>query len=240
MKGPMFTEKKIKAFMVAAMIVGLSCLATFAQDLDLSGGPDPLTVDEFTELPCEEFLGRLDNFFLTINQNSDMIGIAFISIDPAKKYKSVIGERTINNYINNRKFPKDRIKVIRTNSDDSFYVRFWILPPDAGLPDFGTIDNTLILPQNLTEPFLLSTEDEFGTCPSGDPRKLFADFLNANLTARGKIVIRERSAKKATGLSTKIRDDLSRTYGISSDRLSVTNESGSPGSSPKVEYWYLP
>jgi hypothetical protein len=240
MKGPMFTEKKIKAFMLAAMIIGLLCLATFAQDLDLSGGPDPLTVDEFTELPCEEFLGRLDNFFLTINQNPDMIGITFISVDPTKKYKSVNAEQIINNYVNYRKFPANRIKIVRTNSDEDMYFRLWVWDPNAASPELGEIDNTLILPQNLTEPFLLSTEDEFGTCPSGDPRKLFADFLNANLTARGKIVIRERSAKKGTGLSTKIRDDLSKTYGISSDRLSVTNESGSPGSSPKVEYWYLP
>ena len=229
---------RIRCSLLSTLTILAFSFSIFAQDERMGGAP--LIVDEFTELACEELIGRLDNLFLTIEHYPDMIGIAFISVDPAKKYKSVIAERTINNYVNFRKFPPDRIKVIRTNSGDNLYFRFWMLPPDADLPDFGPIDDTLIFPQTSTEAFLLLTEDEFGNCPNGDPRKLFADFLNANLTARGKIVIRERSSENASILSTKIHSELSEKYGISRDRITVTMESRSSKSLPKIEYWYLP
>lgn len=220
------------------ILVATISISTLAQN-DRMGG-SPLIIDEFTAVPCGEFMARLDNFFLEIHRRPNLIGVVFISIDPAEKHKSVIAERTINNYVNFRRFPADRIKIVRTNSDDPFYFRFWILPPDADLPDFGTVDNTLILPQSLTEPFLLSTEDEFSDCPYGDPRDLFADFLNANLTARGKIVVREKSRKNSLAVGKTIVNLLTETYGISSDRIMVKTELASDRSLSSVEYWYLP
>src|SRR5690606_22302142 len=119
-------------------------------------------------------------FFLEIDRRTDMIGVAFISADPADKHKSVIAERTINNYVTYRRFPADRIKIVRTNSEnDPFYFRFWMWSPDAALPDFGTIDDSLIISDKVKEPFLLASDNGFDGCPGPEPQKLFADFLNA-------------------------------------------------------------
>jgi len=220
-------------------------MCLFAQDVEIPNPGSPLVVDEFAQLPCDEFLGRMDNFFYQIEKipekSAEMIGIAFISIDPKQKYKSVIAQQTMENYIRLRRFPKDKIKIVRTNTDQDLYFRFWIWASDAALPDFGKIDDSLVFPSDLAKPFLLTTEDEFEACPD-DRSQPFSDFLKANPGSRGNIVIRKSSTRAAAKMMKDLSKSMTEKYKISRDRLRFFLVKPDPNSPnlPTIEYWYLP
>jgi hypothetical protein len=213
------------------------------------GPPKAVLVEEHGQLPCDDSLGRLDNWYSELSKDPNSTGLAVISIRPEEKHLSVFRQNLMESNALFRGASKVlKLKYVRANSSEDLKVQLWRIPAGAEEPRIENVDNTFVLPSHIT-PFLLGKEypDYLGAdniCP-GEPsdQRIFASFLKDNQSARGNIVVRERTVAKAQEKAVRIRNAFKRLYRIPPARLRVFPRKRTVPANylePIVEYWYLP
>ncbi len=204
---------------------------------------ESIQLDEFDHLPCDDWMGRIDRSLSDAIERPEMTLFVVSSVNPKQKYEGVITQRSMENYIRMRRFPKDRIKFVRTKSDQSLSFQIWLVPQDTNLSNFGAVDESLLLPDGI-KPFLLLEEEEIEDpiCPGINKQAMFADFLKANPESRGNIVIRQKSHNEASRLKNNQLKILTTTYKVPKERLRFFLVDPDPKQpyDPIIEYWFLP
>ncbi len=90
-------------------------------------------VDEFPKLPNDEVRGRLDNFFVTLQNNPNAQGY-IINYGPPREVAT--RERLMRNHITFRNAPADRIVFVNGgNTGEGIQSKLWIVPAGATPPN---------------------------------------------------------------------------------------------------------
>lgn len=202
-------------------------------------------IDEFGPIDCEYLLARLDAFFVSIQDSSASQGYAVIDVGDADLSSGLRFEQWISGNVKVRKFPQDRIKIVRTKTDGDFKIQFWLAPNSVVKPEISEKKWNFSFEKGL-KPFIFATnDDDFGVCPGAEYLGLnhFAEYMKANPKARGNIVIKTPSYRTFV----KEKQDLLRLivekYEISSRRLRFFRVSKKNLRIPEfseVEVWILP
>ncbi len=223
--------------LITFLLIALACVA------DGQSQPKPVLVDEYSYRPaCDDFLGRLDGFLSELRDHPESTGVIVLRNTPSERSLGATLSAIIEAWMDFRTFNRGRIEIVRADADEASR-QFWRIPPGAPKPSVERLVSGFQMSDLVTEPFLLADESRVHICPEIDDLRIFAGFLRDNPTARGNIVVRDRSASMARKNATRILKKLASTYGISRRRLRVfvTNpQKPSDHEEPIVEYWYLP
>ena len=217
---------------------GIFAVSGFAQE---SG--KAWLVDEHPQLACDDSLARLDAYYEELRNKPSATGLVVISAKPELKHLVAFREGLIVGHGISRSFPSDRIEIVRAVSDDELKVQFWIVPPGAERPEVSRVDMSYSLPSSM-KPFRLGVEYVYGDqiCPEVSDFAIFAKFLKDNPSARGNLVVRERTLRQAEAEGRRLLRQFERDHGISRERLRVfpTTPRADDYNVPLVEYWFLP
>jgi len=114
----------------------------------------PRLFDTIPDVPCEDAIARLDHFFTEItDKGPDVIGVAIyyegnyiksrytpggekISERSVAPVDGEVQERVrwLQNYVNFRNFPKDKIRFVSGGYRESFAIDLWTMPVRAAMP----------------------------------------------------------------------------------------------------------
>ena len=230
-----FTHLLIAFAMMSILTFGLAAQET----------PEPILLDEYDRLPCDDLLGRLDMFFGELSRDPSSVGLVVISAQKENKWRAVFHQHLIEAHAGSRKFISNPIKYVRNTSSNAFTTQLWRIPRGAAEPTITDVDVTFELPADI-KPFILGEKYPYGDgiCPEVDnDESIFAEFLKGNPNSRGNIVVRERNLELARRESERIRRVFPKRYRIPSSRLRFFPRKVSiPRNNlePIVEYWYLP
>ncbi len=207
--------------------------------------PKAVLIDEFSRLPCDDFLGRLDVFFSELRATPEAEGLVLIRTLPNDRPVGVVVQEMVKAHFKWRGWKQKPLNYVRADGDSDRLVQLWRIPPGADTPAIDRELRSSKLPVEVTEAFILAVETKFGPqiCPEIDNQKIFASFLNDNPGARGNIVVRSTSRTKARQQAAAMVRSLSAKYGISRMRLrtfSARLQNPWNHDEPVVEYWYLP
>jgi hypothetical protein len=216
--------------------------ALAAVNVSGQSAPEPILVDEYSRTPCDDFLGRLDAYLGELRSHPDSTGFIVLRNEPAERVWSVELESMINSHVTFRGFKKTRFEIVRADGAESR--QFWRIPSGAPKPQIDGAVNGFKIPEAVTRPFILESETKFGMqiCPEVDSFAIYSDFMLANPSARGNIVVRNESRLKARRKAARIIRMLA-ARGIASSRLRMfTRALQRPPNYDEdvVEYWYLP
>lgn len=203
-----------------------------------------LADDDVFRIGCEDVHGRIDNFFSEIINEKESTGLVIIRVPPAKKHLALFAQQEVEYYMDWHRFPKNRIEFARVTEGERLNVQFWRVPPGPAKPQINDVDMTLAFPAE-TKPFVFGSEFEFRgeVCPDPNIPAAFADFLKANPTARGNIVVREVTIRKAQLKGSRILRTFQKKYAVNRSRFRIfptIRTKGLAETEPIVEYWYLP
>ena len=161
--------------------------------------PKPRLSDEFRTRGsnCEEGFARLDTFFVEINNNPADEAVIVLYGDTSKPNALRKRERELLNHFTFRKFPRDRVRLVRGIARENGTTQFWLVPPGAEPPMIERAPETIEKPP--TEPYLYgaSYNDGVPGC-SGHIYDLaeYARELRSQPRSKGRIVINEASRAK--------------------------------------------
>ena len=204
---------------------------------------EAILVDEHGEIPCDDTLGRIDSFFSELRNNPNDLGFVVISSTPENKHRVLFRQAIVQHQIKWRQFDATRIRFLRSKGAET-RVQFWRIPPGANAPDIEDVDLSYTIPENV-KPFLMGEETKFGDqiCPEVDDDEIFAKFLKENRTARGNLVVRDYSSKRARRTAAGVLRTFKQKYGIPASRLRTFTANFTLSSihyEAVIEYWYLP
>lgn len=199
--------------------------------------PTAEKIDEFGKLGCCDFEARIHNFFIRLNYEPAATGYAVISGDNLGQRLYL--ERFVLDTIYEQNLDRTRVTMVREERQGTGpSVTFWLVPEGAEKPPFQEISlDFTLLPDR--KPFLFADNSEPGVCPgySLDLGHL-SEFLQANPTARGNIVISSRVGRKEyRELRTKLEANA-RTANILLERLRFFR--GETTYYSTVEIWLVP
>lgn len=217
----------------------------FAAAVSGQQSPQAVLVDEFGRLACDELLGRLDVFFAELRAVPQAVGLVAVHTSANDRHEGVIVQEIIKAHSKWRGIDQRSLHFVRSDSHRGRLVQLWQVSPGAETPKFEAELRTCELPAERKEPFVLTVETKFGAqiCPAIDERAVFASLLKDNPKARGNIVVRGNSSKKARVKAAAIARRLASQYGIPRSKLrtfSAAFQRPSNHDEPVVEYWYLP
>jgi hypothetical protein len=223
---------------VATLLLGSLAVASSAQE-----SPKAILTDEYETLTCEMTISTIDSFFSELSRHSGATGLVVLTSPPEQKHRAAFRQAIIEYQTKWRQFDGARFRFLRAKSNGEPKVQFWLIPSGAQPPDVPNVDMSYALPRSL-KPFLLGLATKFGSvaCPNVNEAKIFAMFLKGNPSARGNIVVRDKSLGQAR---TKARIFVSRfqqRYGIRANRLRTFPArliQPSNVDEAIVEYWYL-
>ena len=224
-------------FSILLILCGILATSSFAQE-----APRAVLVDEHGRLACDDSLSRIDLFFAELANRPSARGFVVISGNPEQKISAAFREATIEAHTAWRNFPAERFDIVRAQSDDELKVQYWFLPPGAERPNVARIDTTYALPRGL-KPFILTAEGAVGaTCTEVSGVEIFAKFLRDNPSARGNLVVRERTLQRAGAEGRRLLRKFESKHGISRKRLRLFTGTRRENdyNVPIVEYWFLP
>jgi hypothetical protein len=205
---------------------------------------EPVLVDEYGSLPCDDLIGRLDLFFFELSNDPGSTGFVVISRPKVDKRLSVFRQHLIVEHAKYRKFDSNRIRFVRNHGSNGVQDQLWRIPAGSPEPKVDNVDMSYQLPNDI-KPFILAVEYSYGDgiCPELDGSIVFAEFLNGNPGSSGNIVVRERTVQRAQRQIERIRKKFRTRFGIASSRLRFFPRRASVPTNyqePIVEYWYLP
>ncbi len=201
-------------------------------------------VDEHGNLPCDESLGRLDNFFQELQKIPNSSGFISITNKPEDRRYTVFRQAMIKAYAIERGFDAMRLKIVRANSNQEMRLQLWLIPDGGVTPEVKDVDMSYALPAG-GKAFMFSWEYSGfeQICPKIDDLKILAEFLRQNSVARANIVVRMRFPRTARRRQRAIVSSLVNKFGVSRNRIRtflVKPEPRQGGNEPIIEYWYLP
>lgn len=204
--------------------------------LSLAGQERPVAmqVDEFGRISCDDYLARIDNFYVQLNNNPTVQGLMIVSGDPKYFRNKIDYELNFEGAIRGRKFDPDRVTIARGKKSDELKIQFWIVPAGANPPEFERTERDLKLPPG-TKPFVLHDDLE-QICWTPTFAKVYKEILDANPRSRGNVVVFAAS-KRAYAKG--VREAKANLKGISPSRLRFFR-SRTGSTDPYAEYWIVP
>ncbi len=194
--------------------------------------PKAVQVDEFGFITCDDFLSRVDNFFIELENHPNSQGYAVISGENNYLKKKLTYGLWLNGAIREAKRDGSNITKIRSEETGDFKIQFWIVPAGADKPNFNEAEWNFVFPPK-TKPFVFHDDYE-QICSSVSFEKVYTEYLSANPKSRGHIVIYGKSLKEyqtekkeAQNLLSDIPQRQLRFFYVKSDY-------------PNVEFWLVP
>ena len=150
--------------------------SAFAQE-----NPNAVLIDEFPRQHCDEFLARIDNFYLQLNSNPTSRGYFVITGEHKFLSQKLGTELMLESAVVGRKFDRNRVTVIRGNEKGDLQIRLWLVPEGATAPPFekanwnlnmGLADEPFLLRSDMQQicsppPFLSIAKDLLAANPEG-------------------------------------------------------------------------
>ena len=218
-------------FVLAALLMSLHFC--FGQEKS-----EAFLVDEFPTVACDDFLARIENFLIELQNNPDSQGYAVVSGSSEETRRKAGYELIIKGAVALRNFDKNRIISVRGKAAKDLQVQFWSVPPGAKKPDFKETEWDFVFPPQ-TKAFKFrddNTNDDI--CPPTPFETIYAEYLNANPRARGHIVIYAKSLKKYNELKMAAKN-LLKDVPTSRLRFFHVRQERSENYA-NVEYWIVP
>lgn len=189
--------------------------------------------DEFEAISCEDLLNRLDGFFASLQNDPTSQGYAVISGRQSEMRKKLTYELLINGHARSRKFPDQRVMIVRGAEAGDLKVQFWQIPAGAATPNFNEARWDFAFAPSM-QPFIFHSTGSDAICPYAGHEKIYAEYLEANPNARGHLVIYGRSVKDYKKIRAEIVKSLPESL-IPRLRFyrAKNRDSG-------VEYWIVP
>lgn len=194
--------------------------------------PNPILVDEFGEISCEELLGRTDAFFVELIQHPADTGL--VSISSSSKWPDAKKLRIRTN-VYMRQFDKNRLRIVIDSDGVGDVTQFWRIPPGAELPKFKEV---LAEPRDVSKPFLFGAADDLGVCPSFIPDD-FVKLIKDNPGSYGKLVIHGDTWQARESLAGKFLSQLTKA-GLSINRVRFYYFHRPKRFFSEVEFWFIP
>lgn len=206
-------------------------------------------LEEFGSITWEDFVARLDNLMDKINQKPN--STAYIVIHNGKvsnKRERFRYEQYAKGHLKVRShfIDEKRFFIIRAEDRDEFQIQLWIVPEDGEKPSFIEVKWDISLEPDAKSHIFTTTDWSvrgLAMPPEYLSLNLFSEYLEANPTARGHFVIRERSKEKFRKEKTNITNILVNKYKISPKRLRfffVRENKPLLDYYPDVEVWLVP
>jgi len=230
---------KVLSLLLASLFFGMLGL----QEAVPQARHEPVLVDEFSRLPCDDFIYRIDSFFQELSSDPNSKGIV---MNRGETKTQLLREEMIRSHTDYRNFDKGRLSYIRTPASPSMKTQLWRVPPGSASPiSASEVDPGYVISEPRPLLFLRHYPDGEGevACPEINSRRLFGLVLAANPQSRGNIVIRGRSWREARDEQGRTLRYLVRTSKIERKRIRffLRRPSGKLNNyQPDVEYWYLP
>jgi hypothetical protein len=92
---------------------------------------EAVLIDEFSSMPCDEFLARIDQFFTDLNNNPSSMGYFVIYPEKISARKAIPYVNWINAQLALRKFDESRYIIIQGEKRDEQKIEFWRVPPGS-------------------------------------------------------------------------------------------------------------
>jgi hypothetical protein len=203
--------------------------------------PKAVKIDEFGEANCEDFWARFDNFFNELQNDPTSTGNLIIYGKKNSLSKNLGYEKLANGIVRFRNLDPSRLVIIRGEENDAIHIEFWRVPAGAEQPIFTAGDWDLTIRQN--KPFILNAySDGDGICPAVTSVKLFADYLSANPSMRGHLVITDKTTENFIITKKDLLNELVNEHKIPQNRLKffyVKNKTYSYEFAD-IEFWLVP
>jgi hypothetical protein len=199
--------------------------------------PKAEIIDQFGRLNCCDFEARIGGLVWRLDQQPGATGYAVISGDTI--FQRLYLERFILNAIARQHKDPKRIRMVRALGEGAGpMVELSIVPEGAEMPEFREISLDFTFPWN-RKPFLFEDNEDVGICPVYNlDLGHVSEFLSANPTARGHIVISSRiNAKEYRSLRATLLKNA-REANISTNRLKFFR--GKTRYNSTVEIWLVP
>ena len=197
-------------------------LVIFLASLQLGFGqekPKAELIDEFGDITCEELIARQDNLMSSLNNDPTAVGYAVI-YGNKNDYKKVWRAKFyIGGHIEFRNFNEERLIIIRGKEAEDLRIQFWKVPAGAEKPAFEELNWNFTLSANRKPFIFLSTGWEGGPCDIGLQLKTYANYLVANPSIRGNVVVFAKSKSEFQDEKEKISGKLTNNYKIPSNQL---------------------
>jgi len=197
----------------------------------------PVLIDEFGNIPCDDYLARVDNFYISLGSDPTAHGYAVISGFPYLR-RRLAYDLWLDGAVWSRRFDPDRITKIRGKEIGDIRMQFWLVPGGAEPPKFDPSAWNFTFAEK-SKPFVFHSEME-QICSSPTFTRPYKEYIDANLGSRGHVVIyaaSQRSFRKT------LQEAKERLKGIPGKRLRYffVRIDGSPyGDNSYADYWLVP
>jgi hypothetical protein len=189
--------------------------------------------DEFGEINCDDFLGRLDNFLVALRNDPASSGYAVIhgkkeNQGPSYRYRS-----RLRGHIKFRGFDLNRVTIIRGEESENLKIQLWVIRAGTDPPSNTNLGWDYPFSTSKARKFYRELNDG-GYCPS-DILITFSEILTQRSEIRGHFVIHARSIKAFNERKKELLNEFS---DIPSNRLRFFYVRNS--NDTFVEYWLVP
>lgn len=137
-----------------------------------------ILVDEIDKVLCDDFLARIDNFYIQIN--NEPASAAYFVITGSNKFLTykLYTELLFESAFAWRRFDRTRVKIVRGIETGPFQVKLWIVRAGGETPDFRETRWNLRLPTG-SQPFLLRS-DMAQICEPPPVERIAKELIDAN------------------------------------------------------------
>ncbi len=162
---------KINKF-IAVALLSLSISLTAQEQ------PNTVLVDEFGRQQCDEFLARIDNFFMQLNATPSARGYFVIAGENKFLRQKLDIELMFESAIIGRSWNRNRVTLIRGGETGKFQVKLWLVNDGMVTSPFKTTPWNLRMDRD-DEPFMLRSDME-QICSPPPFLSMAKDLLAAN------------------------------------------------------------
>lgn len=201
--------------------------------------PKAKIIDEFGKIHCDDFLARMDNLFNDANAEPSSSAYVLIhsnpnNIDNNKNIEMFRG--WIFGHVEARNFDNERISVVKTETDNSFKMQFWIVPKGAELPlKFKEVKPPF---SKITKATLYHKDSWENSICGSDRFKRYAESLKNDVQLQGNIVIYDSTKKSILETQDYLTKSLIERYKVTRNRFKFFHRKSRE--IYDVEYWLVP
>ena len=229
-------EMKLQRIIFTYLFLFVSFQICFAQERDKA-----ILIDEIDRTSCADLQTRV---FASLNEalkDSNSKGYIIIYGKKNDLLENLHYESWIKGIIDGSK-TQNRVKVIRGKERDKFTVQVWKVPFNSNTEFFTETEWSFVLSKS-TKPFVFTNSlPATGLCPISSQVKLFSDFLIANPSALGHLVIYDKTNRNFSSKGKEVLGELVNQYKVPRHRLKLFYKKNKdfPYKETAVEFWLVP
>lgn len=202
-----------KIFPIAFLLLALG-IGSNAQER-----PQPVLVDEFGAITCEDLSARLDYFFVELSNDPTSTGYIVMSADAKANPRLLWRELYIDGYPRYRRFDEDRLLVVHGVLNDGVEIQMWKVPLGGELPATTLSERPYELWPSRSKLRLYSDFGEVGPCYTSPPFRLLSKYLLANPELVANIAIGTPTSKSFRAAKQEISARFRDVYKVEPSRL---------------------